>query len=232
MSSTTQEGIKKWFDKTYLTKGFRYLRPIDAYEIFATALDVQPGSKHLDVASGLGLLAKCFANKEVNVDGIDLSPEAVSMAKEYCPEAHFQQGNAEQLPFQDRTFDTVTCIGSIERMLDREKALQEQHRVLKDGGKLCLMVRNSENFTWRFIKRPFGLINKEGHQDALNRDEWTKLVERSGFTIQQTYPDHWPYYRLLKTIMPWRKIDTSRIINFPYPLELAYEFIFVLQKSK
>lgn len=227
----TQEGIKNWFDNTYKTKGFKYLRPVEAYEIFATALEVEEGSKHLDVASGLGLLAKCFSGKGVQVEGVDISTEAVAKASEYCPEANFQTGNAEALPFEGKTFDSITCLGSIERMLDRKKALQEQHRVLKDDGKVCLMVRNAENITWKCIKKPFGLINEKGHQDALNLEEWKELMESAGFTVEKEYPDHWPYHRFLKTVMPWKKVNTSDIINFSFPLELAYEFILVLKKA-
>lgn len=230
MSNSSQDTIKQWFDRTYRTRGFQYLRPIDAYDIFATILGVKKSGEHLDIACGLGLLLKCFANRGAKVTGIDLSTQGVEMAKEYCPEAAIQVGNAEQLPYEDEAFDTVTCIGSIERMLDRKKALQEGYRVCKKEGKACYMVRNSENFTWRYIQKPLGLRNRKGHQDALNLQEWTALFESVGYEIEKVYPDHWPYYRLLKTVMPWRKIDSSRILRFPFSINSAYEYIFLLKK--
>ena len=230
MSSTSQDTIKKWFDQTYRTRGFQYLRPIGAYEIFATILGTKQGHKHLDVACGLGLLLKCFANKGAEVTGIDLSTQGVQMAKEYCPEARIEVGNAEALPYEDESFDSLTCIGSIERMLNREKALTEALRVCKKGAGICFMVRNSENFTWRVIQNPLGLRNRKGHQDALNLKEWTALFESVGYEIERVYPDHWPYYRFLKTIMPWRKIDTGRILKFPFSINSAYEYIFLLKK--
>ncbi len=229
-STAAQITIENWFDKTYKNRGFQYLRPIDAYEIFATILQSKAGDQHLDVACGLGLLLKCFSNKGVNVTGIDLSSQGVKIAKEYCPEADIEIGNAEQLPYEDETFDSITCIGSIERMLNRKKALQEQFRVSKKNGRVCLMVRNSENFTWRYIQKPLGLRNRKGHQDALNQQEWTDLFESVGFEIEKVYPDHWPYFRLLKTVTPWRKINTGRILKFPFSISTAYEYIFLLKK--
>lgn len=232
MNTRSQATIKKWFDQTYKQRGFFYLRPIEAYELFATILDVKNGDKHLDVACGLGLLLKCFTSKGVETFGIDLSTEGVQIAKKYCPEASIDVGNAESLPFPDSMFDSLTCIGSLERILDREKALSEQFRVLKPQGRVCIMVRNAENFTWRFIQKPLGLRNKKGHQDALNLSQWKSLLQSSGFEIESVFPDHWPYFRLLKTLIPWRKPKTHKLHNFPGSIHWAYEYIFLLRKPQ
>lgn len=225
-----QEEIKKWFDQTYKERGFGYLRPIEAYEIFASLLGPLEDKKHLDVACGLGLLLKTFERHGAEVFGIDISSKAIDKAKDFCSEASIQEANAEALPFEDSFFDSVTCIGSLERMLDRNKVIEEQARVLKPEGKICYMVRNAENLTWNYFQKPLGLTNEKGHQDALNIDEWTALFSSCGLKVDGVYPDHWPYYRLLKTIAPWRKVDTAKIRKFPGRMTLAYEFIFVLSK--
>ena len=165
------------------------------------------------------------------IHGIDLSSEAIKKSKIYCPEAIVREGNAESLPYDDETFDSVSCIGSIERMIDRPKALQEQFRVAKRNARFCYMVRNSEHFIWKYVLNPFSLRNKMGHQDALNLQQWKKLFTSNGFKILNIYPDHWPYYRALKILMPWSKIDTGRILHFPFKISNAYEFIFVLGKA-
>jgi hypothetical protein len=222
--------IKNWFDKTYKNRGFSYLRPLEAYEIFKTILALKPNSKHLDVACGLGLMLKAMEGREIKLHGVDISTEAVIQSRQFCPDAIIQEANAEQLPYQDETFDSLTCLGSLERMIDRKAALQEQYRVSKSGADICLMVRNSENFTWKYIWKPLGLYNKKGHQDALNLEQWKNLFNEAGFEVQKVYPDHWPWFRLLKTVTPWRKLNTGRILKFPFKLELAYEFIFHLKK--
>ena len=228
---TAQADIKLWFDKIYKEKGYSYLRPQDAYNIFVSLLDPDKDSKHLDVACGLGLLLKAMNCHCSEVHGIDLSSEAIKQSKIYCPEAIVREGNAESLPYDDETFDSVSCIGSIERMIDRPKALKEQLRVAKSNARFCYMVRNSEHFTWKYLLKPFGFRNKKGHQDAQTLQQWKTLFISNGFKILDIYPDHWPYYRALKILMPWSKIDTGRIVRFPFKISFAYEFIFVLGKA-
>jgi hypothetical protein len=116
-------------------------------------------------------------------------------------------------------------------MLNRNQALKEQVRVAKKGAKMCYMVRNSENFTWKYFQKPFNLYNKKGHQDALNKEKWEKLFEQNGLKVQAVFPDHWPYVKTIKTLFPWVKVDAGKIRKFPFNLELAYEFIFLLEKS-
>ncbi|MBX2840745.1 MAG: class I SAM-dependent methyltransferase, partial [Flammeovirgaceae bacterium] len=151
MITETQIEVKNWFDQTYSHKGFKYLRPVNAYYIFATLLQPKPGSKHLDVACGLGLMLKALEKNDVKTYGIDLSSEAIKQCKTFCLDAIVEEGNAEKLTFNDETFDSITCIGSLERMLNREKALSEQFRVAKSGAEICYMVRNAENFTWKYL---------------------------------------------------------------------------------
>lgn len=217
-----------------MSRGYKYLRPISAYSIFHTLLKPKPGESFLDIACGPGLLLKCVnqLSPQVNLHGIDISDEAIRMAKVQIPSATLQQHNAEDLPYENNSFDFVTCIGSLERMLDRQAVLTQIHRVAKDNATICLMVRNAENITWKKLLKPFGLINQNGHQDALTLEDWSSLLGQNNFQITAIYPDHWPYYRLIKTLLPWKKIDTSRILQFRGKLSLAYEFIYLLKKNK
>ena len=231
MMMEEQQKIKKWFDHTYKKWGFMYLRPLEAYRIFATIINPKPTSKHLDVACGLGLLLKAISVKTKNINGIDLSDQAIEIAQEYCPESTLTQGNAENLPYEDETFDSISCIGSLERMLDRKKVLAEQRRVGKKEAQFCYMVRNSEHFLWRYFWKPLGIRNKKGHQDAMNLEEWERLFKSCGFKIVKIYPDHWPYYKIIRALIFWKKHDYSRIIKFPGNIRQAYEFIFLLEKN-
>lgn len=226
-----QKRIKGWFDNIYKTKEIKYLRPIEAYEIFGTILSPEKNGRHLDVASGLGLLLKTLENKGAISFGIDISDVAVQKAREFIPSSDIRQGNAESLPFEDESFETVSCIGSIERMINRKKALLEQHRVGKKNAKFVFMVRNSDHWLWKYVQQPFGIYNKEGHQDAKNFDEWKALFEECGFKCINVYPDHWPFLRVMTSIFPWVKWDYGKIRKFPIATRTAYELIFLLEKQ-
>lgn len=225
-----QAEIQDWFNNIYKTKEFSYLRPIEAYEIFASILSPHKDQRHLDVACGLGLLLKVMEAHGATTSGIDLSDVAAEKARELNPSSNILVANAEELPFENETFDSVSCIGSIERMLDREKALIEQYRVGRKGAKYIYMVRNSDHWLWKYIQKPFGIYNKEGHQDAKNFDHWKDLFEKCGFKFLNVYPDHWPYLKVMTTILPWLNWDYGKVRKFPRPVKSAYELIFLLEK--
>ena len=226
-----QEKIAHWFDDVYRQRGFRYLRPPEAYEIFGRLINPKADSRILDVACGPGLLLGILQKYGGELYGIDISQEAIRACEEYCPQANVIVGNAESLPYPDGKFTHITCIGSLERMIDRNTALKEMIRVATSDATFCFMVRNSENLTWKYFQKPLGLQNREGHQDAMNLHSWTKLFEECGFRIENIYPDHWPYHRFMKTIIPWKSGNYGKILKFPFSIEHAYEFIFILKKK-
>lgn len=230
-SEATQIEIEAWFDETYRTKEFKYLRPIEAYEIFGSILSPKKDQKHLDVACGLGLLLQVINNYGTATSGVDISNVAVEKALQLNPTSEVKQGNAESLPFEDGSFDTVSCIGSIERMMDRKKVLKEQHRVGKKDARYLYMVRNSNHWLWKYIQGPWGIYNKKGHQDAKNQEQWLELFEECGFKCIEIYPDHWPFLKVMKTVLPFIKWDYKKIRKFPRPIHTAYELIFLLEKA-
>lgn len=109
------------------------------------AVDVRPGNHVLDVACGtgtlVGLLASC-AGPDGRAVGIDMSEEMLEVArrKVTMAQVEFIQANAEEMPFEDDSFDRVTASLAIHEMnrKGRENALAEIMRVLKPGGLVAL----------------------------------------------------------------------------------------------
>jgi SAM-dependent methyltransferase len=231
MATKTQIEIKEWFNETYRSHGEWYLRPVVAYKVFLTMLNAKKGQRLLDVACGLGRMLAVSKQAELVPSGIDLSEVAVEKAQAKFPSCDILCGNAEELPYTDKSFDFVTCLGSLERMLNRKKALSEMKRVLTDEGKICLMVRNSESWFWKFIQKPLGFVNKKGHQDALTLKEWSNLFVECGFNIEKVYKDQWPLvkWKRYASLGLWNGYST--IHHGWIPLQYAYEFIFILEKK-
>lgn len=124
-----------------------------AFESYAQPLldaaDLQPGQRVLDVACGPGipsLMAAPLVATGGIVTGIDLAPGMVDIAKKKAKErglnnVTFQEGDAEELPFPDDSFDVVLCNHGLVHTTDRLKALHEMRRVLKKtSGTLALSV--------------------------------------------------------------------------------------------
>lgn len=223
-----QEGIKEWFDNTYKKDGYRYLRPKNAYKCFITALGAQTGGKLLDVACGPGLMLKVAEESKLKPYGIDLTPTGVAMAKKLVKTAVVEEANAEQIPFDNNTFDYVTCLGSLERMINLPQVLSEQKRVGKADARFCFMVRNTRTLMW-FLKKTFRLENKKGHQGAKTLEEWTDIFSENGFEIEAVHKDSWQWIKWIRWCTGGFFLDYFKLRNTPIPLTNAYEFIFVLK---
>ena len=104
------------------------------------AAGVRDGARLLDVATGAGYVAGAAARRGAEVIGIDFSAAQVRMARERYPAIRFEQGDAEALPFEPGTFDTVVNAFGMCHLPHPDVALREGFRVLKRGGRIAFAV--------------------------------------------------------------------------------------------
>lgn len=108
----------------------------------------QPGEQLLDVACGTGALTHDAAQAVGpmgRVVALDLSPEALAVARLAKRQAggaeiEWREGAAEHLPFENGSFDVVTCQLGLMFFPDQAAALKEMRRVLAPHGRLALMT--------------------------------------------------------------------------------------------
>jgi SAM-dependent methyltransferase len=101
---------------------------------------VRRGVKVLDVATGPGHVAAAAASREAVVTGIDFSSKMVSLARARHPNVEFVDGDAENLPFDDGSFEAVVMGFGLLHLGRPDLALREAYRVLRSGGRLGLSV--------------------------------------------------------------------------------------------
>lgn len=80
----------------------------------------------LDVGCGRGWLANHLTEHGFSTTGLDIAPP-----KQACAKYAFVQGDIEQMPFADASFDTVICAHTLEHVHDFDRALQELLRVTR-----------------------------------------------------------------------------------------------------
>jgi len=99
------------------------------------------------------MLAADAVKRGAQVVGLDFSDEAIEIARRNVPEAEFQQGDAQDLPFEDDSFDAVVCGFGLIHIPDPARALTEIRRVLISGGRVSIS-------TWGVPKptNGFGLL--------------------------------------------------------------------------
>ena len=113
-------------------------------EAFLQFLEFEPTSIILDVGCGLGILTHRVAELAGSgtVWGIERSADQLAKAVRDLPNLHFQQADAEDLPFEDNTFDVVFCRYLLEHVSQPVQVLKEMRRVLKLGGKVFVQENN------------------------------------------------------------------------------------------
>jgi len=132
LKTTWESGDYGIFAK-YLEKG--------ALEFF-DRLDIAPGTRLLDIACGAGQLTLPAARKRIQVVGLDLAANLVQQAQSRAAaeglKVEVKQGDAEDLPFADASFDVVmSLIGSMFAPRP-ELVASEMVRVCKPGGKIIM----------------------------------------------------------------------------------------------
>ena len=110
------------------------------YDFVLNFLSVTQATKLLDVGCGSGYFCKLAVDKKIDVTGLDATTELVDEAKKRVPTANFHVGEMEELPFEEKSFDVVCGFNSFQYAADIKNALLEAKRVLKDGGKIAVMI--------------------------------------------------------------------------------------------
>ena len=107
---------------------------------------IQPGQRVLDVCAGTGDLALLCAKRQSGdgvIVGIDMNREMLEGAQRKRRARRLDvtwfQGDAQALPFADRSFDRVTIGFSTRNLSDLAVGLQEMVRVLRPGGQLIIL---------------------------------------------------------------------------------------------
>ena len=104
------------------------------------AVDLRPGARLLDVATGPGYVAAAAAVRGARAVGVDFSAPMVAHARTLNPAVEFQEGDAEALPFPDRSFDAVVMNFGMLHLARPERAMTQAARVLKPGGCFAFTV--------------------------------------------------------------------------------------------
>ena len=131
-----------WEDAGTVTEYDQHLSQVTIQSIPAMldATGVGKGSRVLDVATGAGYVADAAAQRGAAAIGIDFSAAQVRMARERYPAIHFEQADAEALPFEPDHFDAVVNAYGMCHLPNPDLALREAFRVLKRGGRVAFTV--------------------------------------------------------------------------------------------
>ncbi|WP_144463542.1 class I SAM-dependent methyltransferase [Siminovitchia fortis] len=155
--------------------------------------EVVKGGKNkvlLDVATGGGHVANALAPLFKTVTALDLTPKMLAQAEEFIESnGHdnvvFVQGDAEDLPFGDKSYDVVTCRVAPHHFPNVKRFIGESFRVLTDGGMFILVDNVSPELDG--FDQFYNKVEKKrdpSHYRAYKKSEWISWIEEKGFSIQ------------------------------------------------
>ena len=104
------------------------------------AAGVCAGMSVLDVCCGPATLTEAACRRGARVVGLDISSELLELARRKVPEANFHEGNAEDLPFDDESFDAVIAGYGLMHVARPDAVLREMLRVLRADARLAVSV--------------------------------------------------------------------------------------------
>jgi len=196
--------------------------------------------KVLEVGVGVGTDHLQFAKAGAILTGIDITPKSIELTKKNL-ELHGYHSNllvadAENLPFEDKTFDVVYSFGVLHHTPDIQKAIDEIYRILQPTGKVVVSLyhKNSLSF-WIFVflydfilKGKFLKMSLENRVWAIEKggEETKPLVQL--FTRKQV-KYLFRKFKKVKIITRHAGLPTSgrvlgKILNIK-PIKLFFEFL-------
>lgn len=177
-------------------------------ERLAEAADIRPGDRVLDVACGAGNGAIAAARRSWEpAVGLDYVPALLERGRQRAAaeglEVEFVEGDAQNLPFEDESFDVVMSIFGAMFAPDHQKAADELMRVTRSGGTIAMANWTPEGMIGQFFKTvsqhappppgvtPPPLWGTEQHLEELFGDRISSLrAERRMFTNRFRSPEH------------------------------------------
>lgn len=146
----------------------------------------------LDVATGGGHTALKFAPFVAQVIATDITPKMLASAKAFIAgqgvkNIILKPADAEDLPFDAKQFELVTCRIAPHHFPDCSRFVQESRRVLKPGGLLLIQdhVLSEDEQAARYVDT-FEKLRDPSHNRAYSKSEWVSIFQEAGLKVEHT----------------------------------------------
>lgn len=137
-SATIQEPL--WGAKTEDWCEIQEPTMLPLYNTISDELNIGNGIDLLDAGCGAGLFCKLAYARGANITGIDAAENLLEIARQRVPDATFEQGDIEDMPFKENSFDVVTSFNCFQYVENPVRAFLEIKRVIKPAGKIVVTI--------------------------------------------------------------------------------------------
>ena len=192
---TTEETAKRVFGEraTLYTTSAAHTDPLVLARVVALCAP-QPQWAALDIATGTGHTAFALAPHVASVIGVDLTPEMLAEAERLRTQrsitnVEFRTADVHHLPFNDASFDLITCRRAAHHFSDVTRALREMKRVLRRAGRVVIDDRSvPENDFVDACMNQLDRLHDESHVRQYRPSEWRRMLADQGFVVDTVEP--------------------------------------------
>ncbi len=163
----------------------------DDLETLLEWVDAHEGERAVDIACGGGHVTLGLARAGAVVTAVDITPEMLAETRDHLvsngyEDAEFVEADAAKLPFEDDSFDIVTCRIAAHHFPDAVAFFVEAARVLRPGGCLgfqdqALPDQRSSATTINLFER----LRDPSHNHCYTPDSWMELATRAGLAVER-----------------------------------------------
>ncbi len=152
------------------------------YRITSKILKRRKVKNLIDIGCGNGAFLSVFheTSPETKLSGLDISREMVERSRERNPKAEIVEGDAENMPFESKSFDAVSCHMSVHHHPHPASSLAEMYRIMDVGGTVLINELDGPAWLRRLMNWCFTWW-KTGDHAVYSRREMEEMLRRAGF---------------------------------------------------
>lgn len=195
-------------------------------------------SKLLDVGCGAGWFLR-QASAHFECLGLDISKEALEMAKEQAPRAKFKKLSIYELnKLKTNQFDVITCFDTLEHVIDHQQIFSQFFRLLTPTGQLLISAPNAASISLGIKKTNWFGFKDPSHLWFLTPRQWGERFTRAGFIPLSVWVNGMmdpPYFKWLPL---WLQILAIKyptqlwsLVGGPMPVWAGETFFMLLTKN-
>ena len=145
------------------------------------------GARALDLGCGVGTYTPLLREVGYEVIGVDFSLPSLVRARR-APGVHYAGAEAYRLPFPDKTFDFVLCIGLIYVVTDPARVLAEIVRTTRAGARVMVQALHPGSLKFRAARQLHRLRRQCFDMRAYDPEEFRTMLTRGGLALLGTHP--------------------------------------------
>jgi len=144
--------------------------------------------RYLDIGCGTGNYTSALHQKGITITGVDPSLKMLDKANAKNPNINWIQGSAENIPFENNSFDAALASLTLHHWDSLYDGFKELNRVLKTGGGITIFTSTKKQMLGYWLNHYFPQMLADSINQMPGREEIVNALSAAGFEISDAEP--------------------------------------------